>query len=209
LLPKAASFDLLKRMSINPQELKTEALLYKNILLQFLKNPVHFMKSLPHWDWKRVLIFTLFVTLPAGLLAGVIEGHLFFIMTLPLFTLILTGVSTLFFYYAFQIFARKTVSIRRLYLLIVFANIPFFIFQIAASLVPFILMIGFAMTALLLVVGFVEVFELPRKPIAQAMVGLYVIFFIIWLMGLVQSERLKKAFEQKEVIRAPEVHLGD
>lgn len=196
-------------MNINSQNLKSEALAFKNILLQFLRNPVQFIKILPHWEWPRVLIFTLFVTIPAGLLAGLIEGHLFFVITLPLFTLILTAVSTLFFYYAFQIFARKTVSIRRLYLLIVFANIPFFIFQIAASYVPFILMIGFAMTALLLVVGFVEVFELPRKPIVQAMAGLYAIFFVIWLMGLVQSERLNKAFEQKEVIRAPEVHLGD
>ncbi|MFN7453330.1 MAG: YIP1 family protein [Pseudobdellovibrionaceae bacterium] len=188
-------------------ELKHQLEVYRSQLVRFLRNPIQEIKNVPQWSWNDILLFTGLITAAVGLLAGIVEKNVFMVISFPLLTLILTGVAALFFYYGFQIFAGKTISVRQIFLLLIFANIPFFIFQIGASLIPPLILVGFAFTALLLIVGFTENFQIPRKVVVRFMAALYLVIAFIWIVQMIESSRLIKSL-QKDDFEAPEVHLG-
>lgn len=188
-------------------ELKHQLEVYRSQLVRFLRNPIQEIKNVPQWSWNDILLFTGLITAAVGLLSGIVEKNVFMVISFPLLTLILTGVAALFFYYGFQIFAGKTISVRQIFLLLIFANIPFFIFQIGASLIPPLILVGFAFTALLLIVGFTENFQIPRKVVVRFMAALYLVIAFIWIVQIIESSRLIKSL-QKDDFEAPEVHLG-
>lgn len=183
----------------------------KDLLLRFLKNPIQEIRHLPDWSWEHTLAFQVVVTAATGLLSGLVSlsplSVIAQMITTPILTLILISVSCFFFYYAFQIFAEKTVPFRQLFQTVLFANIPFFIFQVASLFLPLLTMLGMAFTALLLIVAFVERFQIPKRMVMRLILGLYVIFFLIWLWGRFDGSRIDKTW-RREHIEAPEVKLG-
>jgi hypothetical protein len=117
------------------------------------------------------------------------------------------GVSTLFFGIFFKIFANRDLAWRHLFTLILFANLPHFLFATAATYVPPIIMVGLAFTSFLLIKGFIDDFQLDRKLVIRIVTGLYAVFFLTWAISeITTSERFKKNIADDE--RAPEVHLS-
>lgn len=194
------------------EEVLNEILDTKKVLFQFLRHPLIEIKNLPDWDWRRLLMLQGSVTAAAGALAGLIDKKISFsiivgLITMPLLTLISLTVATLFFYYCFQIFANKTLPPRKLFTVILFANIPYFIFQILAGFVPPITLIGLAFTGILLLVGFVENFQIDRKLAIRIVGGLYALIFCVWILEQINSSRWEKAWNSDRY-DAPEVQLG-
>lgn len=184
----------------------------KRVLLRFLRHPVREIRSLPDWDWRRILFLQISVTAFTGALAGLIDKKISLsilvgLFTMPLLTLISLSISTLFFYYCFQIFANLTVSLRKLFILILFANIPYFIFQVLAGYVPPITLVGLAFTAFLLLVGFVDSFRIEKKLAVRIIGSLYALIFCLWILEQVNSTRWEKNWNS-DSYEAPEVELG-
>lgn len=185
----------------------------KDVLYRYLKHPIQEIKHLPDWSWEHLLLFHTAVTAATGCLGGIFYKSPFSILTqsiiMPIFTFILIMVSCFFFYYSFQIFAQKSVPFRQLFQTVLFANIPFFIFQIGSTYLPILTMMGLAFTALLLIVAFVEKFGIQKKTVMRLILGLYIIFFIIWLMQHLDGSRLDKDWQKSKASDAPEVKLGE
>jgi hypothetical protein len=170
------------------------------------------IKHLPDWDWRRLLFLQISVTAATGAMAGLIDKKISLsilvgLITMPMLTLITLMVATLFFYYCFQIFAAKTISIRKLFTVILFANIPYFIFQVLAGYVPPISLIGLAFAGILLLVGFVENFQLDKKLVIRIIGSLYALIFCLWIWEQISSSRWEKSWNS-ERYDAPEVELG-
>jgi len=192
--------------------LLNEALEVKKTLVQFLRHPMTEIKNVPDWHWPRIIGLHVVVTAFTAALTGLVEQKLSFsilfgLFLTPLFTLITFGIMTLFFYYCFQIFAERTISIRKLFTIILFASIPQLFLRIIEAYVPPITLVGMAFTALLLMVGFVENFLLPRKLIVRLIAILYAILFTIWIWDQITSSRMEKNWSHDR-IEAPEVELG-
>jgi hypothetical protein len=191
---------------------QTHFLESKDVLVKYLKHPVQEIHHIPDWSWEHLLIFQAIITAATGLLAGIASKSIFSILVqlimTPILTLILIFVSCFFFYYAFQIFAEKTVPFRQLFQTVLFANIPFFIFQIGATYLSLLTMLGMAFTALILIVAFVEKFKLEKKIVMRMILGLYIIFFSIWLWGRFDGSRMEKTWQKNKVENIPEVKLS-
>lgn len=195
------------------EHLLNEALEIKNALFRFLHHPMSEIKHVPDWPWARLLLFQIVITAVTGALNGLAEQRIFFgvfagLFFRPVITLIMMGIATLFFYYCFQIFAEKTVAPRHLFTVVLFANIPQFLFQTIEGFVPPVALVGMAFTALLLLVGFVENFQLPRKLAVRLIAVLYAIFFALWLWNSITSSKFEKAWKNQHS-DAPEVELGN
>ncbi len=189
-----------------------EALALKSVLLRFLRHPLEEIKNVPDWQWSRILILHVAIAASTGALSGLAEQRVLFGIVAgfffkPFVTLTLMGISSLFFYYCFQIFAEMTVSFRRLFTVVLFANIPQFLFQTIEGFVPPIALVGMAFTALLLLVGFVENFKLNRKLAIRLLSFLYVIFFVLWIWNNFNSAKFERAW-RTDSSDAPEVELG-
>jgi uncharacterized protein YacL len=190
-----------------------EAREVKRHILQYLRHPIEEIKHIPDWSWPRVIGLQVILAGATGALTGLMEKKLLFsvvasLFVSPILTMIPLAIATLFFYYCFQIFAEKTVSLRCLFTLILFANIPQFIFQIVAVYVPAITVIGMAYTAYLLWIGFVANFQIDRK-VAMKMIGtLYALFLAFWIWGQVSSSSRWERSWNSERVEAPEVELG-
>jgi hypothetical protein len=181
-------------------------------LIRFLRHPLSEMRSLPDWDWQRLLLLHFFITASTGVLSGltgprVFGGILSGLFFKPVVTLIILAISSLFFYYCFQIFAGKTVAPRQLFTVILFANIPQFIFQVLEVLVPPIVLVGMAFTAFLLLVGFVENFKLDRRLASRIIAFIYVLFFTLWMWNKISTSQIEKSWKA-DSDDAPAVELG-
>lgn len=195
------------------QEVIDQILDTKKVLLLFLRHPVKEVKKLPNWPWPRLIFLQISVTAFAGLAAGIIDKKMFFsivagLITMPILTFISLMISTLFFYYCFQVFASTTLSLRRLFTLLLFANIPYFIFQILSGLVPPITLVGLAFTGFLLIVGFVENFYLNKKLVIRIVAALYAVIFCMWMWEKITSTQWDKSW-RSETYQAPPVELGN
>ncbi len=193
-------------------EITAELLECKEFLIAFLKHPLKEISRVPDWSWQRILLFQVVFTMCTGALGGLISLHVFSIITqmilVPILTLITLSVSCLFFYYAFQIFADRTIDFRPLFATVFFANIPFFIFQIIAMYLSPISIIGLAFTAMLLIVAFVDRFLIPKKIVVRLIGALYVVFIAIWIGQKIEGSKMDRAWKT-ERIQAPEVKLGE
>jgi hypothetical protein len=151
----------------------------------FLQNPIAKIGQLPNWSLKKNIVLQFVFASMTGLAAGLIAPGFWRIMQgLILFPIIVTVMSSLlscFFYYYFQIFENKTVPYSRLFELVFFADLFYFLFHIAAGLFPPADLIGLSMTALLLIVGLTENFSLERKRAIRLVGVLFSMLFLLWL----------------------------
>jgi hypothetical protein len=193
-------------------QVKSDLIEIKNILIPFLRHPMTGVKHIPDWPWHRIILLHVLITGSAGVLAALVERKSSFsiiasLIASPILTALILGISTLFFYYCFQIFANQTVSFRKLFTIVLFANIPQFVFQIIAGYVPPITLVGMAFTALLLLVGFVENLHVDRKLVIRLLIALYAIFFALWISNMISNSHIEKTWHSDRDA-APEVQLG-
>jgi hypothetical protein len=195
------------------EKILREALETKQHLMRFLRHPMVEIKQIPDWSWERLISLQVIVAATTGTLAGLVEkkSTLSIVAGLflsPILTMPTLGIATLFFYYCFQIFAHQTVSMRRLFTLILFASIPMFIFQIISGYVSLISMVGLAFAAYLLWIGFQSNFQIAKKLALQMIVTLYATFFLIWGYNVINTSSRWEKNWGSEKIEAPEVELG-
>jgi hypothetical protein len=102
------------------------------------------------------------------------------IFEFPVIDMMIVAITTLFIYYYFANFAATFLDIRRLYALVILANLPYFAIHAFSSYLPPLDLIGFACTAALLTVGLVEQFSLDKR-VVIALAGIMSgAFFAIW-----------------------------
>lgn len=182
-------------------------------LIAFLRHPIREIPHVPDWSWAELITVQVLVTSLTGAVAGLVARSVIDmfvgIVFRPIITLVTLLISSLFFYYFFQIFAQRTLDFRKLTLVIFFSSLPFFIFHILSGLIPPINLIGFAFTAVILVVGLVENFQLPKKLVLRAIAGIYVVIFLMWIWGRWDSLQIETGWRGGTIENeAPEVHLG-
>jgi hypothetical protein len=154
-------------------------------LFEFLKHPLQRMTVLPDWGWSHLVFVVIGTSIISGALNGIVSLNFFQfaygLFVLPVTCLITNFVLTSFLYYYFQVFEKRVVSFRKLWTLVIFASIPFFLFQAIASLIPPITLIGLAFSGFLLVVGLSENFSLEKKRALRLIILLYLMVFSVWL----------------------------
>lgn len=190
--------------------LKNEIREIKSYLIPFLKNPMVQIKSIPDWTWTRLIWLQMCLAAGTGALTGLVEHKISWSIILgafvsPILTLITLSVASLFFYYCFQIFSERTLHTRKLFTVVLLANIPQFIFQIVASYIPPIYLVGLAFTGILLLVGLVENFQLDKKLTIKIISVLYAIFLTLWVWNRISAMK-SDHWDRSENI--PAVELG-
>ena len=154
-------------------------------LIGFVKNPIEKIRVLPNWNWTSLFVFHIVLAVVSGILAGLLKLNALrmaaglFIM--PVVSTVSALLLTLFLYYYFQFFEKKTESYRRLFTLVVLASVPFYLFQILAEHLSFISIIGFAMTSMLGIVGLTENFGVEKKRAGIVVGGLFLLVLATWI----------------------------
>ena len=154
-------------------------------IVNFLKHPIRQIAYLPDWPWRTLILVQVALSMISGILASLTRpnffGLLFGIIVMPIMSMLMVSLLTAFLYYYFQVFEKRAVSASKMFTLALFASIPFFIFQIASTLVPPITLIGFAFSAMLLAVGLSETFQLEKKRAVRLCVVLFAVVLIVWI----------------------------
>jgi len=193
--------------------LRTDLSEIKVSLFSFLQHPVERIKHLPTWEWRRIILAQVLITMASGALAGLVHRSVLSIIVgliqTPVLTLITSFISSLFFYYTFQIFTDKIVDFKALFTAVFFANIPFFIFQVISGFFPPILLVGLAFSALLLIVGFCENFQLPKVFVMRLVGIIYVLFLVTYGLAWWSTVKSTERWHANQTEQAPEVKLGE
>lgn len=165
-------------------------------IINYLRHPVERIKTLPDWSWPVLIITLIVVNMLSGILTGLVPPNFFRLMggviISPIVGVVTTAVGALFIYYYFQVFEKRTCSLRRIFTLILFANIPFFIFQVGSEVLPPITLVGFAFTALLMAVGLTENFQMDKRRALRLVTILFAVVFIIWLWNRIDISRMDR-----------------
>ncbi len=156
-----------------------------NDLLEFVKNPVEKIKTLPDWNWPSVFTVQILLALASGILGGLIKHNfyrvLYGLFLMPIVTTVSAMLLALFIYYYFQFFENRTESYKKIFILIILSSIPFYLFQIISEYFEPISLIGFAFTSLLAIVGLHENFAVEKKR-AYILVGSFFgIVLLAWI----------------------------
>jgi hypothetical protein len=171
-------------MAFDTDQFRNELKDLPRFLISFIKNPVQGIRTAPPLSWPALFSLQIGAAIISGALVGLTERSFFDflvgIFIYPVSSLVLSVIFTLFIYYFFSLFHGTFLEFRRLYGLLVLANLPYFIFHAAAGFLPPIDLIGFAFTCVLLIVGLVEQFGLERKKVTRLVGALYLVFFLIW-----------------------------
>lgn len=178
----------------NPHLEKTKEVL--TYIVDYLLRPVEKIKNLPDWNWPVLLITLVALSMGSGVLTGLIPPNFFRVMggfiISPLVGVTTTFIGSLFIYYYFQVYEKRTCSLRKIFTLVLFANIPFFVFQVGSELIPPITLVGFAFTALLMAVGLTENFQMEKRRSIRLVTILFAIVFILWLWNRIDISRLER-----------------
>lgn len=165
-------------------------------IINYLRHPVERIKTLPDWNWAVLIITLIVINITSGILTGLVPPNFFRLMggiiISPLVGVVTTAVGALFIYYYFQVFEKRTCSLRKIFTLILFANIPFFIFQVGSEVLPPITLVGFAFTALLMAVGLTENFQMDKRRALRLVTILFAVVFIIWLWNRIDISRMDR-----------------
>lgn len=165
-------------------------------ILDYLRHPVERIKSLPDWSWTVLLVTLVVLSMGSGVLTGLIPPNFFRVMggliISPIVGITTTFIGSLFIYYYFQVYEKRTCSLKKIFTLVLFANIPFFVFQVGSELIPPITLVGFAFTALLMAVGLTENFQMDKRRSIRLVTILFAIVFILWLWNRIDISRLDR-----------------
>ncbi|WII71954.1 YIP1 family protein [Bdellovibrio sp. 22V] len=165
-------------------------------IINYLRHPIEKIKTLPDWSWSTLIITLIVISMTSGVLTGLVPPNFFRIVggivISPIVGVVTTFIGALFIYYYFQVFEKRTCSMRKIFTLILFANIPFFAFQVGSEMIPPITLVGFAFTALLMAVGLTENFQMQKRRALRLVTILFAIVFIIWLWNRIDISRLER-----------------
>lgn len=165
-------------------------------IVNYLRHPVEKIKTLPDWSWTVLLTTLISISMASGVLSGLVSPTIYRILggiiISPIVGVITTGLGSLFIYYYFQVYEKRTCSFRKIFTLALLANIPFFIFQAGSELIPPITLVGFAFTALLVAVGLTENFHMDKRRAIRLVTVLLAIVFILWLWNRVDISKLER-----------------
>jgi hypothetical protein len=180
----------------NPQGSSQSIKDISSYILDYLKHPINKIKNLPDWPWSTLILAMVGFTMITGLLSGLVPPSFFRalggLLVSPIVSLIMSVLGSLFVYYYFQVFEKRTVSFRKIFTLIFFANIPFFLFQIGSEYLPPISLVGFAFTAMLLAVGLNENFSMEKRRAIRLAIILFAVVFLIWLWNRIDVAHMDK-----------------
>lgn len=186
---------------INWKFIKDEIFDSLKVLLDFAKNPVQGMKTLPEWKWPRLLILMGAFAAICGVLRGVVNRSFLEmvsgVLVYPVSALLMIAIFSGLFYYIFLFFYKRQLSYHRIYTNFTFAVLPSVLLSTVSYLVPPITLLGSAVTGLLLVVGFVDNFRLPKKAVTKLIAGLFLIYVIIWIFSTINFQQKKEEFRMK------------
>lgn len=171
-------------------ETKNELQTLFSYLFALVRNPVQEIQNLPEIRWKTLIIFQFCLNIISVVLSNVLAPYAISMVNITISvvaSVLALTLSSLFFYYFFLILYNRQLPFIKIFSLVLFANIPFVIFHIAAFFFPPADLIGLAISALLMVVGLVENFQVPKKLATQLIIGLYFIFFLYWAGNLIVS----------------------
>lgn len=158
----------------------------------FAVSPIRAMRGLPPWKWSTLISLQVGIAIISGVLLGLISlsfiNFLLGLIVLPISTLIASLIITFFLNYFFAFFSKTYLDIRRLFGVVVVAQIPFLILHILSVHVPPIDLIGFGITCLLLIVGLTEHFQLNRKSVTRLAISIYVLFSAIWIAAQIRNQ---------------------
>jgi len=167
-----------------------------NYIIRYLRHPLQQIAHLPDWSWTVLMITLIVVSMASGVLTGLVPPNFFRIMSgviiSPIVAIVTTGIGSLFFYYYFQVYEKRTLPLRKIFTLILFANIPFFIFQVGSEIIPPITLVGFAFTAMLMAVGLTENFQMDKRRALRLVGILFAIVFILWLANRIDVARMDR-----------------
>ncbi|WP_413581204.1 Yip1 family protein [Bdellovibrio sp. HCB288] len=165
-----------------------------NYIIDYLRHPIQKIKNLPDWKWSSLLITLAVVSIISGVISGLIPPNIYRIgagiIFAPFVALVMTWLGAVFIYYYFQVFEKRTCSLRLIFTLILFANIPFFIFQAGSELIPPLTLVGFAFTTLLMAVGLTENFQMEKRRSLRLVTILFAIVFFLWLYNRIEVARM-------------------
>jgi Na+/alanine symporter len=165
-------------------------------LLRFMKHPLRGVASLPEWSWTRLLWLQAACAAVSGLLAALTKPNPFAILggliLTPFISTMMVCLLTAFLYYYFQVFEKRTVKASKLFTLAVFASLPFFIFQIASSLVPPVTLVGFAFSSMLLAVGLSETFLMEKRRAIRLAAILFSVVVLVWIGNKISLYRMDR-----------------
>jgi hypothetical protein len=157
----------------------------------FLRSPVASIQRVPDWDFVNALLLLVLITIPSGILSGVISRNvmtiLWGIFLLPITTVIFTVMITAGFYYLFIALFRVKVDPTKLFLTVVLSAVPFLALRILVPVLPPLAPLGVALSGLLLTVGIAENFRLPRQHVMKLMGACFAVFFVFWIFQMIQS----------------------
>lgn len=163
-------------------------------LIWFFKNPLEQIKKLPDWSLRNLLIVHFLFSIFSGFLAGAVslnKWNIFFgILIFPFISLVLTVVLSTFFYYYFQVFERRTVSFLRLLTIVIFANFPFFILQIASNYISSVSIIGLLFTGMLIIVGLTENLKMSKKRALRLVGVIWFIILLVWIWNKISVSKM-------------------
>lgn len=175
------------------QETAKEVLTF---LGNYLKHPIEKIKTLPDWKWTVLIVTLIAVSMVSGVLTGLVPPNFFRIaggiIISPIVGVATTFIGSLFVYYYFQVFEKRTCSMRKIFTLILLANIPFFIFQVGSEIIPPITLVGFAFTSMLMAVGLTENFQMEKRRAIRLVSIIFAIVFLLWLWNRIDISRLDR-----------------
>jgi hypothetical protein len=176
-------------------------------LFKFIKHPVHGVAHLPDWSWGRLFWLQVSAAAVSGTLAALTKPNPFGILAglifSPFVSTLMVCFLTAFLYYYFQVFERRTVRSLKLFTLVIFSSLPFFIFQIASSLVPPVTLIGFAFSSMLLAVGLTENFLMEKRRAIRLVGVLFGVVVVMWIGNKVSQFHMDRSGAKSPGIASP------
>ncbi|MEQ1878856.1 MAG: hypothetical protein ABL958_19610 [Bdellovibrionia bacterium] len=167
----------------------------------FFRSPVASIQRVPDWDIVNAMLLLVLITIPSGILSGVIARNMMTILwgifLLPITAVIFTILITAGFYYLFMALFRVKVDPVKLFLTVVLSAIPFLVIRIIVPVLPPLLPFGVLLSGILLIVGFTDNFKLPRKQVLNLMGACFAVFMVFWIVQMIQSTSRRSAIHRE------------
>ena len=183
-------FDMSSTSTSNHGSFAHEIRQILDFLTHFVRRPVEMIKHTPDLSWRALFTVQIGAALTSGVLLGAFTHSVFDfflgLIVLPITTLLSTLILSSFLFYFFSLFRSTYLDFRRLYTVVVFSNLTYFLFHITAGFIPPMDLLGFALTCILMVVGISEQFSQDRKLILKLIGSIYALFVVLWIVGQIR-----------------------
>lgn len=158
-----------------------------DFLIDFIKHPVQKISRLPDWNWSSLFVVHIFISIVSGVLAGLLKFNFYRVAAglflMPIVSTVSVIMMSLFLYYYFQFFEKRTENFRKIFTLIVLSSIPFYLFQILSEYFSAISLIGFSFASLLSTVGLCDNFGVERQRAYKVVGIIFLLVLATWIVN--------------------------